>query len=260
MSRWMFLLATLAAPALAVAQVNALPPVPHLLVKGHAEGRYVPDRFTINLLVQVTDKVPDTARAKVEAHMAQLFKALEANGALRERTQASSLRIEPATEYRDDKQVFLGTQVSRTATAVFDSLDKLRGFIAKAPANEEVRIQGTEVARSDINEIRLDLRKRAIANTRDAAKEIAAAYGLSIKGVHSVSEVAPSFSYGIQAGSWGGGDSRLETVTVTGARMSSYEASPAAVDLRVGTIDEKQDIYAVYLTAPAPTGANQRAE
>lgn len=254
MSRWNFLIALLFAPTLAIAQVNALPSVPHLLVKGHAEGRYEPDRFTINLLVQATAKAPDAARAKVEAHMQQIFKALDSNGALRERTQASSLRIEPNTEYRDGKEVFLGTQVSRTASAVFDDLDKLRAFIGQVPANEEVRIQGTEMGCSDIDQIRLDLRKRAIANSRDTAKEIAAAYGLSVKGVYSVSEVAPDFSYGIRAA---GG---LGTVTVTGARMRASAPFAADTDLRVGTIDEKQDIYAVYLTAPGATDADHRSE
>ncbi len=253
MSRWIFLIATLVAPALATAQVNALPSAPHLLVSGHAEGRYVPDRFTIKLLVQVTNKVPDTARAQVEAHMQQIFKALQTNGVLRGQVQASSLRIQPNIEQRGDRSVFVRTQVSRTVKAVFDDLDKLRAFIAQVPADEEVQIQGTEVGRSDIDKIRLALRKEAIANSRDAAKNISSAYGLSLNGVYSVSEVAPSFSYGVEAGSWGEGG-RLETITVSGSNMGGNRPD---TDLRVGTIDEVQNIFVVYLTTPDSTGAGQ---
>lgn len=89
--------------------------------------------------------------------------------------------------------------------------------------------------RSDINKIKLDLRSAAIANSQESAKQIAAAYGLAIKGVYSVSEVAPEFSYGIQT---------LQTIVVTG---STYHPDAA---MRIGTMDEKQDIYVVYLTDP----------
>ena len=251
MLRWIILLAIAFLPALAGAQINTLPSAPHLLVRGHADGKYVPDRFTINLQIQVTNMQPDVARTKVEAHMRQILAALDQSGALKDRTQASSLAIQPDNEYRNDKNVFVGTRVTRTVSATFDDLNKLKNFISEVPANEEVQIQSTEVGRSDAKEISMELRKRAMANSQQAAKSIAAAYGLSIKGIYSVSEVAPDFAYGIQAGSWGDiGDNGmpappspqvLNTVVVTGSIL------PDAA-LRVGTIELKQDIYAVYLT------------
>jgi uncharacterized protein len=256
MSRWIsrVLVALLAlVPALAGAQVNAIPPAPHLLVKGHAEGSYIPDRFSIQLQVTVTDMVPELARAKVEAHMQSIFAALKKNGALRDSTRASSLQIQPQNEYRDGRSVFVGTQVSRGVSATFDSLDKMRGFIAQLEAGAEVQVTGTDVWRSDIDQIRLDLRKRAMANSQEAARKIAAAYGLTIKGVYSVSEVAPDFAYGINAGSWGSASAGgvpappappavPEAVTVTGSRIPD-------ADLRTGSIKLQQDIYAVYLTS-----------
>lgn len=116
-----------------------------------------------------------------------------------------------------------------------------------------MQIASVDVERSDADALQLDLRKRAMANSQEAAKQIAAAYGMTIKGVYSVSEVAPDFAYGIRAGSWGEGVAQnalappppapLMGVTVTGSRIANPE-------LRVGTIDLKQDIYAVYLTTP----------
>jgi len=245
MSRWIVIAVLLLVPVFAQAQINALPPQPHLLVKGHAEGRYVPDRFTVNLLVAVTDKLPDTARERVETHMQQLFAALDKSGALRKQTEAGTLQIEPRSEYVEGKTVFLGTQVRRTVAASFDDLAKLRAFLGQLDASEEVQVQSTEASRSDIDQIRQDLRKRAIANSQETAKQMAAAYGMNLKGVYSVSEVAPQFAYGIRAGSWGAGTAyaaqELSTVTVTGSRI----ADP---DLRVGTLEVEQDMYAVYLT------------
>ena len=254
MSRWIVLIITLLLPAFANAQINAIPAAPHLLVKGHAESLYVPDRFSVSLWVAETDMMPDKARAKVEQHLQQIFAALESNHAMRDKTAASSLQITPSSEYRDGHNVFLGTQVSRGVNATFDSLDQLRGFLAQLQASEAVQVRNTEVWRSDIDKIRLALRKRAMLNSQETARQIAATYGMSIKGVYSVSEVAPDFAYGIRAGSWGNDDSHgalappappapPADITVTANRLPN-------ADLRVGTINVEQDIYAVYLTAP----------
>lgn len=244
-------------PVLAVAQINTLPSAPHLLVKGHAEARYVPDRFTIDLNVEVTDMSPSIARSKVEAHMRQLFKALDESGAMKEQTHASTLSIQPQTDYDNGKSVFKGTDVSRSISATFDSLDKLRAFIARVPADKEVQIGSVTTARSDIDAVRSKLRQQAIVNSQDAAKKIAADYAMKIVGVYSVSEVAPDFAYGVQAGSWGGPPA-LQTVAVTGsappppappppAEMSPKVLPPALV---AGTQTAQQNIYAVYLIAP----------
>jgi uncharacterized protein len=237
-------------PSLATAQINTLPSSPHLLVKGHAEARYVPDRFIIHLTVDVTNMSPNVARGKVEAHIQQLFKSLDANGALKDETHASSLSIQPETDYRDGKSVFSGTDVSRTLDATFDSLDKLRAFITQVPADKEVQISSVDVARSDMEKIKLELRRQAIENSKKAAAEIAASYGMALKGVYSVSEVAPNFAYGIQAGSWANG----QEISVTGGHPPVMELAlpppPPVAALRVGTMTAEQDIYAVYLTEP----------
>lgn len=236
-------------PVAAIAQINTLPSAPHLLVKGHAEARVVPDRFTIHLNVDVTDMSPNSAREKVEGHMQQLFKALDTNGALKDRTQASSLSIRPATSYENDKEVFKGTDVSRSIDATFGSLDKLRAFISAVPADKEVQIGSVQTSRSDIDAISSRLRAAAIENSKAAADQIAADYGMKIVGVYAVSEVAPDFAYGIQAGSWGGPQT-LQTVVVTGSRMPGAPPPPPGVAMRVGTMSVEQNIYAVYLTAP----------
>lgn len=234
MKRLIILLLLLASPGLVLAQVNALPAAPHLLVKGHAQGRYVPDRFTVHVQVDVVNKAPGVARDKVEEHVRQLLDALKKHHALPDRTVASTLTIVPKTEERHDVDVFVGTEVSRTVDATFDNADNLRALLGDLQTSDELRITGLEVARSDEAALQIDLRKRAIADSQQSAKLIAQAYGMHINGVYSVSEVAPSFSYGLVPG--------LQEVVVTAANSE--------VALRVGTIELDQDIYAVYLTKP----------
>lgn len=235
MKRLMISLLLLLSPCVALAQANALPAAPHLLVKGHAQGRYVPDRFTIHLAVDVVNKAPAVARARVETHVKQILAALAKHGALSDRTRASTLAITPKAEMHNDVEVFMGTEVSRTVDATFDNADKLRDLLGELTTSEEVRINGLDVGRSDETALQNDLRKRAIADSQQSARQIADAYGLHIKGVYSVSETTPNFSYGINEG--------LAAVSV------SANAVPEMA-LRVGTIELEQEIYAVYLTTP----------
>ena len=170
---------------------------------------------------------------------------------------ASSLRINPSSEYRDGHSVFVGTMVSRTVQATFSTLDQLRGFLAELQASEAVQVSNTEVERSDIDKIRLSLRERAMANSRQAAKEIAASYGMKITGIYSVSEVAPDFAYGIQAGTWADAypPQALFAPPAPPAAPADMVAQESGnrhpdADLRVGTIDVSQNIYAIYLIRP----------
>lgn len=227
------------------AQINTLPAAPHLLVRGHAEASYVPDRFSITLKVQVTDPIADTARQRVEDHMAVLFNALDKAGAMSGKTQASALQIGPDTEYRNGKSVFVGTRVFRSVVATFDSLPKLRAFLATLSAGAEVQVLGTRTGRSDMDAITQKLRQQAMANSQVSARQIAKAYGMRVTGVYSVSEVAPNFSYGIQAGSWGAASPYAVALPAPPAPPAPPSAIPT--DLRIGTEQAQQDIYAVYL-------------
>ncbi len=235
MKRCLLILLCVLLPAMSMAQDNSLPAAPHLLVKGHAAQRYVPDRFTIHLSVDVVDKSPGVARSKVEAHVKQILSALKKHGALPDRTEASTLAISPKREERNDKDVFVGTTVSRTVDATFDSSDKLRDFLGELTTSEELSIEGVDVKRSDEVSIQNDLRKRAIADSQQSAQQISKAYGLQIKGVYSVSEVAPGPSCGIRRG--------LRAITLS-------ESVLPEISLSVGTIELEQSIYAVYLTSP----------
>lgn len=253
----MFML-MLCLPGLARAQVHALPSAPHILVKGHAQGDYVPDRFTIHLSIDVIDKIPDQARRKVEAHIEHILAALKKTGALKKYTRASSLQITPDYEFKDQHRVFMGTEVARGVQATFGSLQNFQNFIAKVKTDKEVQIESTEVGRSDIDRIRQKLREKAIANSREAARHIAEAYGLRIKGIYSVSEVAPDFAYGIQAGAWGGNSVAGELGLLhSPPKMSPPPPPPppppAPPHLQAGTISVQMNMYAVYLIESATT-------
>ena len=249
----------------AFAQVNALPPTPHILVFGHAEARAIPDKFSINMSVSVTDLSADIARQTVEAHVRQILEGLKQAGVPTNETTATSLKIESDEEYDSklEKQVYKGVQVSRDIGATFYDLDKLQQFLGKVAASKELQISGITTGLRDEAKLREQLRVKAIESTQVKAKSIAQAYAAKLAGLYSVSDVAPEVSYGVKAGSWpvydydasgGGGLTRNadRNVAAPAAGIVQYvmpppPPPPPPTSLQTGYVTFEENIYAVFL-------------
>src|SRR5690606_5830 len=113
---------------------------------------------------------------------------------------------------------------------------------------------------SDEMTLRAELKAEAMLKTRETADLLASSYGARIRSLYSVSDVAPNFAYGVQAGQWPSpkrmvaglsappgeppvvfdAASALDTVSVTGSRIT-----PESVE--VGTINIAEHLYAIFL-------------
>lgn len=250
LARWCMALA-LAAPVAALAQVNSLPSSPHLLVKGQAQREVLPDRFALKLTLQAVDVAPEQARSRVQANAAKVLAGFEQQHALADSVQASGLSIEPEHRYQDDRQVFKGTKVERTLSATFATLDDVRAFLRGLKTSDELQVSGISPAYSAEAKVRAELKRQAVEQTRASAQQLATAYGVTLGRLYTVSEVAPNFAYGIQAGTWPNetrhnGEPRvLDAITVTGARAPA----PIAESLEAGSLTLSENIYAVFLIA-----------
>lgn len=246
----------------AAAQVNALPSLPHLLVKGEANRDVVPDRFTVSLTLSTTDMSPDVARAKVQENLALIIASLRKSRAIADSIDATVFSVAPEFQYEDNKRVFKGTRATRQLRVTFPDADSTRGFLAGLSAGEEVLLNGIEPVYSREDVVRGELKAEAMRQTRDTADLLAQSYGTRIRGLYSVSDVAPSFAYGVQAGQWPranrrvaglpappaaspdifGHPSAMDSITVTGSRIT-----PESIE--VGTINIAEHLYAIFLLA-----------
>ncbi|WP_295940119.1 SIMPL domain-containing protein [uncultured Xanthomonas sp.] len=246
--------AVLALPAVASAQVNSLPSQPHLLVKGEAQREVIPDRFNIKLTLEAVDVAPEVARARVQEDATSVLSAFKQHHALSNSVQASTLSISPERRYENDRQVFKGTKVQRTLSADFSALDDVRQFLAGLKTSQSLQVSAITPAYSKEAEVRAELKRQAVEQTRVSAQELARAYGVALGGLYTVSTVAPNFAYGIQAGTWQGGRSQagdgfgysLDAIQVTGNRAA---AAPLAESLEAGTLTLSENVYAVFLIA-----------
>src|SRR3546814_19055399 len=99
-SRMLVLIMLCLCAGLAHAQVNALPPTRHILVYGDAQARAIPDRFKIDISLEVIDPKADTARRKVETYVGDILSKLEAASVPSNEIVATSPEIEPNSEER----------------------------------------------------------------------------------------------------------------------------------------------------------------
>lgn len=255
------ILLLLAAPALAAAQMNTLPSQPHLLVKGQGERTVVPDRFTVTLALQSTDLDTDAARRKVEANAAEVIAALKRNHVVEGSLYASSLSITPSYEYRDNQQVFKGNRVARQIRGTFARREDTQAFLAAVAASAEMQIADLAAGYGGEAVLRGQLKREAVEQTRDTAAQLAQAYGTRITGLYSISDVAPDFAYGVQAGTWPSGPIAFAEARPTDGYSHAGGGAPAPVadvgarvgtteSLESGTLTFTENVYAIFLIRP----------
>ncbi|QNH23025.1 hypothetical protein HEP73_03976 [Xanthomonas sp. GW] len=252
LGRWVIAV-LLAVPAFASAQVNSLPSQPHLLVKGEAQREVLPDRFGLKITLSAVDADPGAARKRVQANAASVLAAFKQQHALADSVQATTLSIQPEQRYEDNKQVFSGTRVQRTLSADFVTLDDVRGLLGKLSTSEELQVSGVTPHYSGETALRAELKRQAAEQTRTSAQALAKAYGVRLGGLYTISEVAPNFAYGIQAGRWPSEPATLQLVS--GAAGPGFHfAEPRAADrvaesLEAGSLTLSENVYAVFLIA-----------
>jgi len=245
----------LAAPApQAWAQADTLPSQPHLLVKGQAQREVMPDRFTLQLAMDRVDMDADLARGKVEQDVARALALFKAHHAVQGSVRADNLRITPATEYQANRQVFIGTRVGRELRGSFARIADMQAFLAALQANESVQVRSLSPSYSKETQLRGELKGEAAAQTRRSAQGLAQAYGTRVRGLYSISDVAPSFAYGVQAGDWPRGQNGLPAFK----NLSPPKPAPAAAPAQDGFSDSgeviasgpityTENVYAIFL-------------
>jgi uncharacterized protein YggE len=245
-----FVLSLMAASA--QSQVNSLPAQPHLLVKGQAERTVVPDRFKLSLSLQRVDISPEQARKLTQQDAEKILSAFKDHHALQDSVEASALSIQPQYVYEENKQVFKGTHVARTLSATFARLSDVRALLATLKASENMLLTGISTQYSGEAELRSQLKREAAEQSRASAQGLAKAYGANITGLYTISDVAPSFAYGVQAGTWPNSKQPLPPAPVPS--VGSYVGEPRPSDmytpaesLEAGTLTISENVYAVFL-------------
>ena len=250
----LWILLALLCPVVASAQINSLPAQSHLLVKGEAHREVRPDRFGVVVTLDRVDPSPEVARSKVQADATNVLAAFHRHHALPGSIQAATMEIKPAHAYEEGREVFKGTEVTRRLAVAFGTLEDTRAFLGDLKTSEFLQLSGVTPGYRDEAALRATLKGEAAAQSRQAAEALAKAYGVRLSGLYTISDVAPAFSYGIQAGTWRSPESPFPPAPPppsadVGARVDPTLRPADGESLEAGTLTLSENVYAVFLIA-----------
>lgn len=235
---------------------STLPAQPHLLVKGQASRTVMPDRFGVQVDLVETDHDTDAARERVAVNVGTILAAFRRHKALEHSVRADNLQVQPASRHESGRQVHLGSRVSRTLRAQFARADDLQAFLAVLQAGQAVQLRTLPPEYADWRPLRAALKAEAARQARASAEGLAGAYGSRVTGLYTISDVAPGFAYGVQAGTWPALEG-LDNEDVA-ARFSDVPPPPAqpAMDISgsraadtmlAAPITLTENVYAIFL-------------
>ncbi len=233
------LFALLAMTITPISLAQTIPNAPHIVVNGHAERTVKPDKFILPMEITTISKDPATAE-QIEKQAIDIVNQLKKMGVNDEDIKVDNLAIDK--EY--DKQRFVGNEYSRNIRAGFEDKQTLIKFLSTINNIKNLEIDSIEREIKNMDTLKLDLMKDAVANSKQRAESLAALYGMRVLGVHTISTTR------ISGDENSNGARSLDRVQVTGARIRRVDAEtqqPAEQVIEEGTIDVSEDIYAVFL-------------
>ncbi len=176
--------------AFAFAADEARPMTPTVSITSSGTVTAKPDQVEITVGVSSSAKTAKAALAANTASMQPVVTALKAAGIEPRDIQTSNFNLQPTYEYFQDNKPpkLTGYQVSNTVDIRLRKVEKLGEILDKVVGEGSNQISGIQFIVSKADELRDDARKAAVANATRIAKTYAAAAGVQLGNVISISE------------------------------------------------------------------------
>jgi uncharacterized protein len=158
-----------------------------------------PDMADVNLGVQVIRSTLAEARDDAARQMNAIIDALHALGITDADIETAYLDISPTYDYNGQTQRITGYQVSNQLTVHVKNLDQLPAVVDNSVGAGATNVQGISFRISDQVAAEAQARTAAVHDARARADALAAAAGVTITGVVSISETSfsPPIWYGM---------------------------------------------------------------
>lgn len=157
-----------------------------------AEGKVkaVPDTATVNLGVLTQATTAEKAQESNTQKINKIISFIKGEGVPETDIQTADYNIYPSY---DNKSVITGYQVSQSVRVSVKGIDgdnkeKLEKILAGVTTNGVNQINGVSMSFDDPDELRQQAREQAIEKAKQKAEELAAASGLKLGKILSVSE------------------------------------------------------------------------
>jgi len=177
----------LAGPVMATEPTNGNPPEHTIAVSGSGKVLLTPDIADVTLGVTIQRDKVSTARDEAAAVMAAVIAALHSLGIADADIKTTQLYISPIYDYSGVQRI-TGYQISNVVSVHVRDLAKLADVIDQSVAAGATDVQGVAFDVADRAAAERDAREAAVRDARARADTLAAAAGVTITGVVSISE------------------------------------------------------------------------
>ena len=159
-----------------------------LIATGTARVRGVPDLLTLTLGVTSRGDTVGAALDHNNAAVAKVMQVLDDGGVAKKDIQTSNLSIGPV--YDDRSSAITGYQVSNVVSVQLRDLEHAGSLIDKAAAagGNDVVVQGVSFGFDDTSALVAQARSEAVKRARAQAEQLAAAAGVELVEVRTISE------------------------------------------------------------------------
>lgn len=198
-------------------------------VVGHGSVTVEPDMATTSIGVTISNPSLSEAQSSATTTMNAIIDALKEAGVAEKDIQTSYYSVNVVTSYDNsgNPTEVTGYQVSNVAQVIIRDIEKVGDVLEAGVGAGANTIYGVTFGVADPKAAMSDARAAAVADAKATAEELAAASGLSLGRVLSVSEgVTPAIPYAANAqfaGGKGGGGIVSGTMEVTVDVVVTYE-------------------------------------
>lgn len=234
----LFLAAT-SAPALTPRSTLAvdpatIPPEHTISVSGTGKVTLKPDVADLHLGVLVNRPTVKAARADAAVAMTKVLAALKALGIDDKDIQTSNVSLQPTYDYQNgvNPPRITGFQMSNSVTVTVRNLDKLGDAIDNSLTAGATSLDGVAFRVDDQTAAEAQARQAAMTEAKSKADTLAAAAGISIGGVASISETSAPIPY---------------PINYSLGAVSAAPDAKVATPIQAGTTDVTITVAVVYL-------------
>jgi len=215
----------------------SLPNVPHFYVKGTGKITVIPDTAKVSFSIITRDKNLIKAKKEADTLSAKVIKIAKDYQLDTKDISASELYIQRETRYDNvtRKQVFVGHKVTRSVQLYLKDLSRYSHLVQSLVNVGITDMQGVRLMASNIEELTKKASLLAIANAKQAAKDLAQGFDVKLGQLYRASAEAIR------------GEAAYSNVAMKSMVRESAPANIVNDAFEPGSIDVVQTIYAVYL-------------
>jgi uncharacterized protein YggE len=209
---------------------------PIVTTDGSGSASGTPEVMTLSIGVDTTASHAGEALSDCSAKATAVQQALQGDGVAAADIQTADLSLSPS--YNANTATPSGYQATNTVVAKLRNLSKGGKVIddAMAAAGDSGRLDGVSFALDDSSSFATAARKIAVAQARSRADELAAAAGMKVASLRSLSEQADQVPYGSFR---------------TGVAIAGPAVAAPAVPIQPGVEQTTVNVTAVWYLTPA---------